>query len=68
MRKTSSKVGKTKATRPRNGEFHFEPRALVRAARQAVREALRDHKRAGNAVATVVDGHVVLIPPSKIKI
>jgi hypothetical protein len=45
----------------------FDARALVRAARQAVREALRQHKRAGNPVAAVVKGRVVLIPPSRIK-
>jgi hypothetical protein len=33
-----------------------------------VREALRDHKRAGNPVEAVVDGKVVVIPPSRIKV
>jgi hypothetical protein len=40
----------------------------VRAARRAVREALRQHKRAGNPVAGIKNGKVVLIPPSRIKI
>jgi hypothetical protein len=33
-----------------------------------VREALRQHKRAGNPVAGVIDGKVVVIPSSRIKI
>ena len=68
MRKTSSTVANKKTARRQNGEFRFEPLALVRAARDAVREALRQHKRAGNPVATVVEGRVVLIPPSRIKV
>jgi len=68
MRKTSSRNGKTKAGRKRNGEFRFDARALVRAAQRAVREALRQHKRAGNPVAGVIKGKVVLVPPSRIKI
>lgn len=34
--------------------------------RLAVRLAVLDHKRAGNPVATVIDGRVVQLPPSKI--
>ena len=68
MRETSSRNAKPKAGRKRNGRFQFDTRALVRAARRAVREALRQHKRAGNPVAGVIKGKVVLIPPSRIKI
>jgi len=68
MKKGSSRDGKTKASRKRNGDFHFDARALVRAAQLAVREALRQHKRAGNPVAGVIKGKVVLVPPSRIKI
>jgi sugar (pentulose or hexulose) kinase len=67
MKKTSSRNARKRAARRRNGELWFDARALVRAARQAVREALRQHKRAGNPVAAVVKGRVVLIPPSRIK-
>jgi sugar (pentulose or hexulose) kinase len=68
MRKTSSRDAKPKASRKRNGNFRFDARALVRAAQRAVREALRQHKRAGNPVAGVIKGKVGLIPPSRIKI
>lgn len=68
MRKISSRGARPKASRKRNGEFLFDVRALVRAAQRAVREALRQHKRAGNPVAGVIKGKVVLIPPSRIKI
>ncbi len=33
---------------------------------QAVRQALRQHKRAGNPIAIWRDGHVVWIPPEEI--
>jgi sugar (pentulose or hexulose) kinase len=68
MKKTSSRNVKTGTGRKRNGDFHFDARTLVRAARRAVREALRQHKRAGNPVAGVIKGKVVLVPPSRIKI
>ena len=68
MRKISSKRAINAARQPRNGDQGFEPRALVRAAKRAVREALRQHKRAGNAVAGIVNGRIVLIPPSRIKV
>ena len=68
MRKISSRGAKLKAARKRNGKFRFDARALVRAAQRAVREALREHKRAGNPVAGVIEGKVVLVPPSRIKI
>ncbi len=41
------------------------PRAL-RALQQAVREALRDHKLAGNPVAIWRNGHVEWVPPEEI--
>jgi len=40
---------------------------LVIAAQEAVRAALREHKRAGNHVAVWKDGKVVLIPPEQIE-
>ena len=52
----------------RNGKFRFEPRVLVRAAQQAVREALLHHKRAGNPVVGTKNGRIVLIPPEQIKV
>ena len=68
MKKTSSRDARRKTSAKRNGDFRFDTRALVRAAQMAVREALRQHKRAGNPVAGVVKGRVVLIPPSQIKV
>lgn len=44
---------------------HDLPR-ILRALQQAVREALLDHKRAGNPVAVWRDGRVVWIPPEEI--
>jgi hypothetical protein len=40
--------------------------SILRALRQAVREALLDHKRAGNPVAEWRDGQVVWIEPQDI--
>lgn len=68
MKKNSSRSAEREAFRKRDGRFRFDARTLVRAARKAVREALRQHKRAGNPVAGVVRGKVVLIPPSQIKV
>jgi sugar (pentulose or hexulose) kinase len=68
MRKTSSGSAKPRASRKRDGDFRFDARTLVRAAQRAVREALRLHKRSGNPVAGVIEGKVVVIPPSRIKI
>ena len=39
---------------------------VMAAIRQAVREALLDHKRAGNPVAIWRDGKSVVIPPEEI--
>ena len=40
--------------------------SIVASARRAVREALLDHKLAGNTVATWEHGKVTLVPPEKI--
>ena len=40
--------------------------SILRALRQAVREALLDHKRAGNPVAVWRDGRVAWIQPQDI--
>lgn len=37
-----------------------------RAVKQAVHDALLDHKRAGNPVAVWRDGKVVIVPPEEI--
>lgn len=68
MKKISSRDAKPRAGQKRNGDFRFDARALVRAAQRAVREALRQHKRDGNPVVGVINGKVVLIPPSRIKV
>jgi O-acetyl-ADP-ribose deacetylase (regulator of RNase III) len=39
-----------------------------RLVRQAVREALREHKEAGRSVATWRNGQAVLVPPEEIVI
>jgi hypothetical protein len=39
---------------------------LVKAVRTAVREAVRDHKRAGNPIASWQDGRVVIVAPEDI--
>ncbi len=67
MKKTSSNSSKSKVIR-KNGTFDFDVPALVKAARSAVREAVRQHKLAGHSIAAVVDGKVVTIPASRIKI
>ena len=68
MKKISSKRASSKASGQRNDDFRFDPRALVRAAQQAVREALLQHKRARNPVVGVINGRIVLVPPSQIKV
>ena len=45
-----------------------EAAAVEKAVQEAVREALLDHKRAGNPVATWKDGRVVWIPPEEIPV
>lgn len=66
MKKTSSNNGRNKVA-GKNGSFNFDVPALVKAARSAVREAVRQHKLAGHSIAAVVDGKVVTIPASRIK-
>ena len=46
---------------------HDIPR-ILRALRDAVREALLDHKRAGNPVAIWKDGHVEWVQPENIPV
>ena len=40
---------------------------IVEEAGKAIREAIRDHKRAGNPIAQWKDGRVVLIPADQIE-
>jgi hypothetical protein len=40
---------------------------IVEAIGDAVQEAIRDHKRAGNPIAEWRDGRVVLVPPDQIE-
>lgn len=67
MKKTSSHPVKISSKNQPGTEFHFDAHALMRAARSAVREALRQHKRAGHSVAGMVRGKIVVIPASRIK-
>lgn len=65
MRKTPSTKNKM------NSRPEVKPASVdewIAAAQEAVRAALREHKRAGNHVAVWQDGHVVLIPPEQIKV
>lgn len=49
-------------------DIFTEGLSIDRAARRAVREALRRHKLLGNPVAVWRDGRVVLVPPEEIVI
>ena len=50
-------------------ELFFEhAKAIEEILRRAVRQALLEHKRAGNPVASWEDGKVVLISPDKIPV
>jgi len=40
---------------------------IVEEAGRAIREAILDHKRAGNPIAEWRDGRVVLVPPEQIE-
>lgn len=40
---------------------------IVEAIGDAVQEAIRDHKRAGNSIAELREGRVVLVPPDEIE-
>lgn len=42
--------------------------AMTDAIRRAVREAVLDHKRAGNPIAVWEDGQVVIVPPEEIRL
>ena len=44
------------------------PDVMTRLIRQAVREAVLDHKRAGNPIATMKGGKVVIIQPEDIEV
>ncbi len=48
--------------------FVEHAQAIEKILRRAVRHALLDHKRAGNAVATWQDGRVVLLQPEEIPV
>ncbi|MBF0498672.1 MAG: hypothetical protein HQM09_00955 [Candidatus Riflebacteria bacterium] len=52
--------------REKQAPHWFDPDVIDAAIRRAVREALADHKRAGNPVAVWQDGRVVIVPPHKI--
>jgi hypothetical protein len=67
MKKTLSRLVEPSSRNQPGAEFHFDAHALIRAARSAVREALRQHKRAGHSVAGMVRGKIVVIPASRIK-
>ncbi len=45
-----------------------DTREVTRRFSLAVREALLDHKRAGNPVAIWRDGKVVIVPPEEIEV
>lgn len=66
MKKTSSNNSRKKIA-GKNSTFNFDVPALVKAARSAVRDAVRQHKLAGHSIAALVDGKVVTIPASRIK-
>ena len=55
-----------KAERDTAGDDALYDRVVEEAGR-AIREAIRDHKRAGNPIAQWRDGRVVLIPPEQIE-
>ena len=61
-----------KAPRAKNGKsitcISVEHRRVEKALQSAVREAIRDHKRAGNPICVWRNGKVVWIPPEKIKV
>ncbi len=68
------RAGENEQQGPTNAESEAESIAdedlqdrIVEAAARAVREAVRDHKRAGNPIAVLRDGKVVLVPPEEIE-
>jgi hypothetical protein len=46
----------------------IQGKPIENALRRAVRHALLEHKRAGNPIATWINGQVILIPPDQIKV
>lgn len=68
MKRTSFKHRQRGTAARRDGGFRFDPHALVKAARQAVREALLQHKRSGNPVVVTKKGRIVVIPPDQIDV
>ena len=50
------------------GRLLADGKLIARVMRTAVREALLEHKRAGNPIAAWRDGKVVWIPPEKIRV
>jgi hypothetical protein len=62
-------MARRKSSRPRSLEALLRDTRLIEAAlRRAVREALLDHKRAGNPVPVGRDGRVVWIAPEDIEV
>lgn len=55
-----------KGSRPNTGDVLENTRQVTERLAVAVREALLDHKRAGNPVAIWRDGKVVIVPPEEI--
>lgn len=47
-------------------ELLADPTPIERALQQAVREALRKHRQAGNPIAEWRDGEIVWVPPDEI--
>jgi hypothetical protein len=60
-------MSETDVTSPTPIERARDVPRMLDAMQQAVREALADHKRAGNPIATWRDGAVVWIPPEEIE-
>ena len=53
-------------SQPTIDELFEDGRAIDEALKEAARDARRLHKALGNAMATWVDGHVVLVQPDDI--
>ncbi len=62
------RLGVNKTKRKDISSVFGQVRVIDRALAEGVREALRQHKRAGNPVAQWRDGKVVWIQPKDIKI
>ena len=48
--------------------FFADPEKVTEALARGVREALQQHKRAGNPIVVWRDGQIVWIPPEKIPV